>query len=89
MQKGRGKVPLKPGHTLADWARLIASGANLAGRKGELLRVPLSEVKKHTSADDAWIVFNGKVYNITRYLDFHPGGALCSCCLMLCPPLLS
>lgn len=23
---------------------------------------------------DAWIALNGKIYNITDYLDFHPGG---------------
>lgn len=24
--------------------------------------------------DDAWIVFRGSVYNVTRYLQYHPGG---------------
>lgn len=36
--------------------------------------ITLSEVKEHRSRDDAWSVFNGKVYNITPYLPFHPGG---------------
>lgn len=34
----------------------------------------LSELKEHRTRDDAWSVFNGKVYNITAYLPYHPGG---------------
>ena len=34
----------------------------------------MSEVKLHRSEDDAWTVLKGRVYNITRYLKFHPGG---------------
>ena len=35
---------------------------------------PLSEVKKHDSEKDAWIVVHNKVYDATRFLDDHPGG---------------
>lgn len=31
-------------------------------------------LKQHNKRDDAWAAFNGKVYNITPYLSFHPGG---------------
>lgn len=31
-------------------------------------------LKEHRSKDDAWTAINGKVYNITPYLDYHPGG---------------
>ena len=31
-------------------------------------------LKEHNKKDDAWSAFNGKVYNITAYLPFHPGG---------------
>jgi cytochrome b involved in lipid metabolism len=34
----------------------------------------LEDVKQHKSYDDAWTVLNGKVYNMTAYLPFHPGG---------------
>ena len=33
-----------------------------------------SELKKHNTREDAWSAFYGKVYNITPYLRFHPGG---------------
>lgn len=31
-------------------------------------------LKQHNKRDDAWSAFDGKVYNITAYLPFHPGG---------------
>ena len=39
-----------------------------------LARIPPSMLRLHNKRDDAWAAFNGKVYNITPYLDFHPGG---------------
>ncbi|KAG7973988.1 hypothetical protein I3843_06G024100 [Carya illinoinensis] len=35
---------------------------------------PLSEVKKHSSADSAWIIVDGHIYDCTRFLSDHPGG---------------
>lgn len=34
----------------------------------------MEEVKKHSTAGDVWIVVNNKVYDCTKYLEFHPGG---------------
>eukprot|EP00510_Aplanochytrium_minuta_P000552 CAMPEP_0184015404 /NCGR_PEP_ID=MMETSP0954-20121128/6287_1 /TAXON_ID=627963 /ORGANISM="Aplanochytrium sp, Strain PBS07" /LENGTH=72 /DNA_ID=CAMNT_0026296175 /DNA_START=435 /DNA_END=653 /DNA_ORIENTATION=- len=34
----------------------------------------MDEVKKHTSADDCWIVIKGNAYNVTEFLPDHPGG---------------
>jgi cytochrome b involved in lipid metabolism len=31
-------------------------------------------LKQHRTREDAWTVISGKVYNITPYLEFHPGG---------------
>jgi cytochrome b involved in lipid metabolism len=33
------------------------------------------EVAEHASADDLWVVLDGKVYDITSWLPQHPGGA--------------
>ncbi|CAD8080093.1 unnamed protein product [Paramecium primaurelia] len=32
------------------------------------------EVSKHNKPGDVWTVLNGKVYDITLYMDYHPGG---------------
>eukprot|EP00928_Gymnodinium_smaydae_P034963 TRINITY_DN2466_c0_g5_i1.p1 TRINITY_DN2466_c0_g5~~TRINITY_DN2466_c0_g5_i1.p1 ORF type:complete len:170 (+),score=18.01 TRINITY_DN2466_c0_g5_i1:134-643(+) len=36
----------------------------------------LSEVAKHATPDDAWIVVNSFVYNITNFVRHHPGWKL-------------
>eukprot|EP01121_Diplochlamys_sp_Union-15-3_P016741 TRINITY_DN5753_c0_g1_i1.p1 TRINITY_DN5753_c0_g1~~TRINITY_DN5753_c0_g1_i1.p1 ORF type:complete len:174 (-),score=26.73 TRINITY_DN5753_c0_g1_i1:9-530(-) len=33
------------------------------------------EVALHNSETDGWIVISNKVYNVTTWLEFHPGGA--------------
>lgn len=38
------------------------------------MRITPSMLKKHNKPEDAWSAFNGKVYNLTPYLRFHPGG---------------
>ncbi|RGB30371.1 cytochrome b5-like heme/steroid binding domain-containing protein [Rhizophagus diaphanus] len=71
--KLRQKIALEPGHSPLDWAKLTSSGANLRG-VSEIRKYPIEEVRLHKTKDDAWTVFNGKIYNITPYLKFHPGG---------------
>ena len=70
----RQKKPLAPGHSPLDWAQLKQSSVNLAG-VSQLKRYNADEIKVHNKKDDLWMVYNGKVYNVTKYMDFHPGGA--------------
>jgi cytochrome-b5 reductase len=46
----------------------------LSGTAGKLLKVSKEELSKHNTLEDCWIAVHGKVYNVTPYLDFHPGG---------------
>ncbi|KAG9439673.1 hypothetical protein H6P81_019838 [Aristolochia fimbriata] len=34
----------------------------------------LQEVSEHNTREDCWVVVDGKVYDVTSYLDEHPGG---------------
>lgn len=40
----------------------------------ELTIYSIDEVAKHKTADDLWMVYNGLVYDCTKFLDEHPGG---------------
>jgi len=31
-------------------------------------------VRQHAAEDDCWTVLDGRVYNLTHYVPFHPGG---------------
>ncbi|BDA44056.1 Cytochrome b5 reductase 4 [Coccomyxa sp. Obi] len=71
-----GKIPLEKGYSQMDWLRLSRTSSDLAGLKGQPLRrdITMEEVKQHRTVDDAWTVLRGKVYNISPYIRFHPGG---------------
>ncbi|KAI3411683.1 Cytochrome b5 heme-binding domain-containing protein [Psidium guajava] len=34
----------------------------------------LAEVSEHNSPKDCWLVIEGKVYDVTKFLEDHPGG---------------
>ncbi|EMC94725.1 hypothetical protein BAUCODRAFT_73419 [Baudoinia panamericana UAMH 10762] len=70
----RSRIVLTPGHSPMDWAAKSRS-ADLAG-VGTFLRVKPSQLKQMTGrkGKPAWSSWQGKVYNITPYLPYHPGG---------------
>ncbi|NP_001295135.1 cytochrome b5 isoform B [Solanum lycopersicum] len=34
----------------------------------------MEEASEHNTKDDCWVVIDGKVYDVSSYLDEHPGG---------------
>ncbi|XP_041962291.1 cytochrome b5 reductase 4 isoform X2 [Alosa sapidissima] len=72
--QSRNKVALKPGHSLMDWIRLTKSGRDMTGLRGRLIDVTEEELRKHNKRNDCWTCIRGMVYNVTAYMDFHPGG---------------
>ncbi|TNJ27061.1 Ferrihemoglobin reductase [Giardia muris] len=49
-------------------------------RTDEEIRTTLytpEDVAQHASPDDAWISHQGLVYDVTHYIQFHPGGRAC------------
>ncbi|XP_053610253.1 cytochrome b5 reductase 4 isoform X2 [Plodia interpunctella] len=70
----RNKCALQPGHSLMDWIRLGNSGRDLTGVGGRVRPVSPAELASHNTPKDAWLAIRGRVYNITHYLPYHPGG---------------
>mmetsp|Transcript_1750 Transcript_1750/g.1746 ORF Transcript_1750/g.1746 Transcript_1750/m.1746 type:complete len:152 (-) Transcript_1750:776-1231(-) len=77
----RQKVALKPGHSPLDWAHLnsntpfhILRGVPQQTPPPQYVRVTKDELQIHKTKEDCWTCINGKVFNITPYIDFHPGG---------------
>ncbi|XP_034256976.1 cytochrome b5 reductase 4 [Thrips palmi] len=70
----RNKVALAPGHSLMDWIRLGNSSQDLTGVGGRVLDVTPEQLAQHNTKGDAWLAIRGSVYNVTPYMNFHPGG---------------
>jgi cytochrome b involved in lipid metabolism len=68
----RRKIALQPGHSPMDWANLKDSGKI---KQVVLKRYTLEEIKVHNKRSDCWLAYNGKIYDVTEYINFHPGGS--------------
>ncbi|MDB9925255.1 cytochrome b5 domain-containing protein [bacterium] len=73
---GAKKVQLGAGYSQMDWMRLTKKDNDLAGLNGasRKRKITLEEIAQHSTMDDCWTVLRGKVYNLTPYINFHPGG---------------
>ena len=73
--------------TLSKWWRVAAQrngapgariGSAAAGGKSSKAKTypeyDIAEVKKHNTAEDAWVVVGKGVYDVTKWAKRHPGG---------------
>ena len=51
------------------------SATPTASVSSDLTQLSLSEVKKHDSGTSCWSVVSGNVYDLTKWISKHPGGA--------------
>jgi cytochrome b involved in lipid metabolism len=52
----------------------LEGSAPTVGAPAGSVNLSTSEIKSHNSQSDCWSIVNGKVYNLTTYLQSHPGG---------------
>lgn len=70
------------GHSGAEatWANRVAIVASAPAQTGAQTQltgdeISVEELSKHDSAADCWSVVGGKVYDLTSYVNSHPGGS--------------
>lgn len=73
-ETGRKKIILGKGFSLMDWIRYSKITPNIAGNNGIMSQISYEEMDKHSTKDDCWMAVYDKVYNVTPYMKFHPGG---------------
>lgn len=69
--------PVEPGTGKGGWKKnsvenQIINAKNESGTPQK--QFTRAEIEKHDSEDDCWIVIDGKVYDATSVLSWHPGG---------------
>lgn len=69
---GEDGVLLPGGQTAGGEGLNGQNGANGGGHGKKLWSY--DEISRHRSEDDAWIVVDGQVYDVTPFLETHPGG---------------
>ncbi|KAI0358058.1 hypothetical protein OH77DRAFT_1502602 [Trametes cingulata] len=68
--------PVAPGNGDGGW---MQPPKDVDGKKqdskGDTKVFSLEEIAKHNTKDDAWLILDNKVYDVTSVLAWHPGGA--------------
>ena len=49
---------------------MVVEGASLVSGK----TFAIADCQQHTTEKDCWLIIGGKVYDVTDFLDEHPGG---------------
>jgi cytochrome b involved in lipid metabolism len=68
------KVQLEKGYSLMDWIRYTKTVDASAAYANPPRRITHEELAEHNSEHDCWMAIQDKVFNVTAYMKFHPGG---------------
>ncbi len=71
VQLRRQKVPLRPGFSHFNWLTYLNS---VRRPPAAFSQYSLEEISSHNTFRDLWIILNGRVYDISKYSPYHPGG---------------
>lgn len=58
----------------AETKNQTASVKNESSLSNTAITLNTAEIQKHSTQDDCWMIIDSKVYNLTTYLNSHPGG---------------
>mmetsp|Transcript_60075 Transcript_60075/g.135141 ORF Transcript_60075/g.135141 Transcript_60075/m.135141 type:complete len:278 (+) Transcript_60075:26-859(+) len=64
----------KKGGSQIQFQRMLNDCKNPLAHIPEGTRLTPDEVARHKKCQDCWIVYEGRVYDVTAYMDYHPGG---------------
>eukprot|EP01126_Amoeba_proteus_P062689 TRINITY_DN8568_c0_g1_i7.p1 TRINITY_DN8568_c0_g1~~TRINITY_DN8568_c0_g1_i7.p1 ORF type:complete len:265 (+),score=62.33 TRINITY_DN8568_c0_g1_i7:512-1306(+) len=54
----------------------LVNQKNVVHESSEVNEYTMEEVSKHSTPKDCWMVISGKVYNVSKFVDEHPGGEI-------------
>ncbi|KAG7544244.1 hypothetical protein FFLO_03357 [Filobasidium floriforme] len=58
------------------WTKVVlGTSAVLSEQPSGQKLISADEVEKHCTSEDCWVIVGGEVYDVTDFLDKHPGGA--------------
>lgn len=64
----------KKGGSQMEFMRIMNANKNPVAPLPPDVRLTIEEVAKHRKMGNCWTIYQGRVYDITLYVEFHPGG---------------
>jgi len=69
-----GSKYAKKGGSQLQFVQMMSGNQSPLSRLPKDLKLTPEEVAKHNTSSDCWTIFQGRVYDVSLYMDFHPGG---------------